>query len=296
MSLLLEREAIEHFTEDLEVTIAGHLAWFRHLNRVFVYGLPVSPAEVAEDAHQRTAFGQWYYRRDNLFLAENPEFLELGRLQQDMHAAARAALKAMREGQRPAPADYDRCIELALRLNTALRKLQLDIIGDLLSSDSLTGCATRRGMLGKLRVEHERALRIQRPCCLCLMDFDRFKRVNDELGHPAGDAVLSQGMRFVTTALRKYDTLYRYGGEEFLLCLPGSPLQEVSLVVERIREGLANLPIRLPGGQQIQVTASFGLAEMSPQQSVEETIANADMALIQAKENGRNRVELWIDG
>ncbi|MBI5331447.1 MAG: diguanylate cyclase [Betaproteobacteria bacterium] len=295
MSLLLEREAIEHFTEDLEVTIAGHLAWFRQINRVFVFSLPVSQAETAEDAHLRTAFGQWYYRRDTQFLAENPEFLELGRVQLEMHAAARAALKEVREGRRPGPADYDRCIELALRLNTALRKLQLDIIGDLLSTDSLTGCSTRRGMLGKLRVEHDRAQRIQRPCCIGLMDFDRFKRINDELGHPAGDAVLSQGMRFVTTALRKYDTLYRYGGEEFLLCLPGSPLREAAQVVERIREGLANLPIRLPNGQQIQATASFGLAEMQARAAVEETIANADMALIQAKENGRNRVEVWSE-
>ncbi len=151
-------------------------------------------------------------------------------------------------------------------------------------------------MLARLREEQERAQRIQRPCCICLMDFDRFKRINDELGHPAGDAVLRQGMHFAAGVLRKYDAIYRYGGEEFLICLPGTPLKDAAQVVERIRHGLEHLPIRLPGGRVIQVTASFGLAEMHPKRPVEESIANADLALIRAKENGRNRIEIWGEG
>ena len=201
----------------------------------------------------------------------------------------------MVEGRRPTPDLYDQCIDLSLRLNTRLRNLQLEIIGELLSTDTLTGCASRRGMLNRLREEQERAQRIQRPCCVCLMDFDRFKRINDELGHPAGDAVLRQGMRYVTGTLRKYDSIYRYGGEEFLICLPGSPPREAAQVVERIRAGLSQLPIHLPGNRVIQVTASFGLAEMRSRQGVEETVGNADLALIRAKENGRNRVEVWED-
>jgi diguanylate cyclase (GGDEF)-like protein len=174
-----------------------------------------------------------------------------------------------------------------------LRRVQLDIIGELLTTDSLTGCASRRGMLSRLREEQERALRIQRPCCLCLLDFDHFKRVNDERGHPAGDAVLRQSLRFVTGVLRKYDSIYRYGGEEFLICLPGSPMKDAAIVVERIRAGLESLPIRLPSGETMSVTASFGLTEMHPRRPVEEAIADADMALIRAKENGRNRLEFW---
>lgn len=293
MSLPLEREEIQRQTEELEVIIAAHLAWFKHINRALVYGSAMNQADLAEDAHLRSPFGQWYYGQDPHPLEESPDFNDLGALQQAMHAAAREALMDAREGRRPRPEVYDRCIDLALRLNTALRRTQLEIIGELLSTDSLTGCASRRGMLSKLREEQERALRIQRPCCVCLLDFDRFKRVNDELGHPAGDAVLRQGMRFVASALRKYDSVYRYGGEEFLLCLPGTPLKDAALVVERIREGLERLPIRLPSGDHYNVTASFGLAEMHPQRPVEEAIANADIALLRAKENGRNRVELW---
>jgi diguanylate cyclase (GGDEF)-like protein len=293
MSLPLEREEIQRLTEELEVIIAAHLAWFKNINRVLVYGHFVQQVDLAEDAHLRSPFGQWYYGQNPHPLEESQDFTDLGALQQAMHNAAREALKDVKEQRQPRPEVYDRCIDLALRLNTSLRRMQLEIIGELLSTDSLTGCASRRGMLGKLREEQERALRIQRPCCICLLDYDRFKRINDELGHPAGDAVLRQGMKFVASALRKYDSVYRYGGEEFLICLPGTPIKDASLVVERIREGLERLPIRLPSGELHSVTASFGLAEMVPARPVEEAIANADMALLRAKEQGRNRVELW---
>ncbi len=296
MSLPLDREEIQHLTEDIEVIIAAHLAWFKQINRTLVCANHVNKADLAEDAHLRSPFGQWYYGHDPHPLRENLDFQELGATQQAMHNVTRLALLEVLDKRRPEPELYDECIDLALRLNTKLRRVQLEIIGELLTTDSLTGCASRRGMLTRLREEQERALRIQRPCCLCLLDFDRFKLVNDERGHPAGDAVLRQGLRFVTGVLRKYDSIYRYGGEEFLICLPGSPIKDAAQVIERIRSGLERLPIRLPSGETMYVTASFGLAEMHPRRQVEEAIADADMALIRAKENGRNRVELWTFG
>jgi diguanylate cyclase (GGDEF)-like protein len=293
MSLPLEREQIQCLTEELEVIIAAHLAWFKQLNRTLVCGSTVNKTDLADDAHLRSPFGQWYHSREPHPLEDNLDFKDLGATQMAMHQAVRLALLEVMDHRRPSPALYDQCMDLALRLNTCLRRIQLDTIGELLTTDSLTGCATRRGMLGRLREVQERATRIQRPCCLCLMDFDRFKRINDELGHPAGDAVLRQGMRFVTSSLRKYDSIYRYGGEEFLICLPGNPMKDAALVVERIREGLAHLSVRLPSGDNLRVTASFGLSEMDPRRPVEEAIACADMALIRAKENGRDRIEIW---
>ncbi len=293
MALPLEREEIQLLTEELEVIIAAHLAWFKQINRTLVCASPVNKADLADDAHLRTPFGQWYYSQEPNPLRENLEYQALAATQQSMHNVTRLALLEVLDKRRPEPELYDQCIDLALRLNTTLRRVQLEIIGELLSTDSLTGCASRRGMLVRLREEQERSLRIQRPCCLCLLDFDHFKLVNDERGHPAGDAVLRQSLRFVTGVLRKYDSIYRYGGEEFLICLPGSPMKDALLVLERIRAGLECLPIRLPSGETLYVTASFGLAEMHPRRPVEEAIADADMALIRAKENGRNRIELW---
>ena len=293
MSLPLEREEIQRISEELEVIIAAHLAWFKQLNLTLVCGGPINHLDLEDDAHLRSPFGQWYYSREPYVLDAKLDFRSLGLTQQAMHGSARQALLSTLDQRRPTPDLYDECIDLALRVNATLRRLQLDIIGELLTTDSLTGCASRRGMMLRLREEQERALRIQRPCCLCLLDFDRFKRVNDDFGHPAGDAVLSQGLRFVTSVLRKYDSIYRYGGEEFLICLPGTPLNEATLVVERIRAGLECLPIRLPSGATLFATASFGVAEMNPRLPVEESIASADMAMIRAKEEGRNRVVIW---
>jgi diguanylate cyclase (GGDEF)-like protein len=294
MSLPLEREEIQRITEELEVIIAAHLAWFKQMNRTLVCGGPINHGDLETDAHLHSPFGQWYYGQEPYVLESSPDFQGLGATQQAMHENARLALLSIIDQRRPAPELYDQCIDLALRLNTTLRRLQLDIIGELLTTDTLTGCATRRGMMQRLREEQERALRIQRPCCLCLLDFDHFKRVNDDYGHPAGDAVLSQAMKFATGVLRKYDSIYRYGGEEFLICLPGTPLKEATVVVERIRAGLERLPIRMPSGDALFATASFGIAEMDPRQPVEESIATADMALIRAKTQGRNRVEMWV--
>ncbi len=292
MSLPLEREVIEQLTEHLEVIIAAHLVWFRQLNHSLLYHAHIDNINLAEDAYLRTVFGQWYYGESHP-MSGTPEFARLGVTQQAMHTATRQLLIRIAEQRSPPPELYDQCIDLALRLNTGLRRLQLEIIGELLSTDSLTGCGSRRGMMHKLREEAARAERNQSACSVCLLDFDHFKRINDELGHPAGDAVLRQAMRFIANALRKYDTVFRYGGEEFLICLPGLPLHGASHVVERIRQGLERLAVRLPDGSIRSVTASFGVTEMRPHREVEEAIANADTALIRAKELGRNRVEMW---
>ncbi len=292
MPLPLDRDTTLRQSEDLENVIAAHLAWFKQFNRVLVCATPPNAADLAPDAHLHSPFGQWYYGANPHPLAGHEIFRDMAENQQAMHRAAREAITEVQAGRRPTAILYDRCIDLALRLNTQLRHLQLDIIGDLLATDPLTGCYTRRGMIRRLQAEQERAQRIRQPCCLCLMDFDHFKRVNDVLGHPAGDAVLRQSMRFVAGVLRKYDTVFRYGGEEFLLCLPGTPLDAAAQVVERIRAGLERLPIMLPSKQRHYVTASFGLAEIEIGKPVEDSIAHTDAALLRAKAKGRNRVEI----
>jgi diguanylate cyclase (GGDEF)-like protein len=290
MPLPLEREQVQRLSEEIELIIAAHLTWFKQLNKALVFGDALSHDATAPDAHLHTAFGKWYYQGDANPLANHADFQTLAATQQAMHAAASQVLKDCRQGTRPVRDAYDRCIELSLRLNTQLRHLQLEVIGELLATDTLTGAFTRRGMILKLQGEQERAVRSQRPCCLCLLDFDHFKRVNDQLGHAAGDAVLRQGVRFAIGVLRKYDSIFRYGGEEFLICLPGTPLEDARQVIERIRTGLEKLPIALPSGETHHATASFGLTAMHPSKPVEDSIKAADKALYQAKANGRNRV------
>ncbi|TCJ18008.1 diguanylate cyclase [Parasulfuritortus cantonensis] len=293
MPFPLDREKTQKLTEELENVIAAHLGWFKQFSRLVACGVGIEEFQACDDAYLKSPFGQWYYRDSPHPLTGHPPFQDMAEIQQALHAHAREVVDGLRAGRRPSVEQHDACVDLALKLNNKLRHLQLDVIGDLLTTDPLTGCYSRRGMINRLQAEQERAQRIERPCSLCLIDFDHFKRINDQYGHPAGDTVLKQGMRFVGGVLRKYDMVFRYGGEEFLLCLPATPADDAAQVIERIRSGLEKMPIMLPGRHRLHVTASFGIAEVADGQPVEDSIARADTALLTAKHNGRNRVEIW---
>ena len=94
-------------------------------------------------------------------------------------------------------------------------------------------------------------------------------------------------------SLRPYDSVYRYGGEEFLLCLPETGPEEARRVLDWVRERIAGHPVMIDGGKNLVVTISFGLTLMTPRRPLEELIDRADRALYLAKESGRNRVEVW---
>jgi diguanylate cyclase (GGDEF)-like protein len=124
-----------------------------------------------------------------------------------------------------------------------------------------------------------------------LFDLDFFKRVNDTYGHRTGDEVLKETVRRVQLALRPYDVLGRYGGEEFIVLLPGCELDDGAVVAERLRERLASTPY-LPDSSKLNVSASFGLVCSSlGHTTLEAMIDAADKALYKAKANGRNRLE-----
>lgn len=126
-----------------------------------------------------------------------------------------------------------------------------------------------------------------------MMDIDHFKRVNDQFGHKVGDEVLQAFTSIVSTELRRYDSLFRYGGEEFLMLLPNTTLDNAALLLNRIRETLAGTDIQVGNGQTIRLTASFGVAHLVCKETVEDALEHADHALLAAKAGGRNQVCVW---
>lgn len=166
----------------------------------------------------------------------------------------------------------------------------LERIQALATRDDLTGLFNRRHMQSVLDAELQRSLRSGRPFCVAMIDLDHFKRINDTLGHAAGDAVLRAFADRATATLRTYDVLARWGGEEFLLLMCDTPAAAARLGVERLQERVATL--NLPGLASVgRVTFSAGLAEHRAEDDVDQTLARADQALYQAKAAGRNRVE-----
>jgi diguanylate cyclase (GGDEF)-like protein len=158
-------------------------------------------------------------------------------------------------------------------------------------TDGLTGLWNRRLFDLRINEELQRAIRFQEPFGLLLVDLDHFKSVNDRYGHQAGDAVLVELARRLTDATREVDVVTRFGGEEFALILPKTPVQGTVRLAAKVREVVANEPFAA-GNSSIAVTVSVGAAAYPDHGlSAGELLAAADAALYRAKENGRNRVE-----
>jgi diguanylate cyclase (GGDEF)-like protein len=146
--------------------------------------------------------------------------------------------------------------------------------------------------MGRLSEEMERSERYKRELTVLLFDLDKFKRVNDTLGHLAGDAVLRHFAKVIEKALRKSDLVGRYGGEEFLAVLPETSPERGCEVAERIRSGCHEAPATAPDGTEVVFTTSIGVATLLPGEDSEALIARCDDSLYKAKETGRDKVVL----
>jgi diguanylate cyclase (GGDEF)-like protein len=157
--------------------------------------------------------------------------------------------------------------------------------------DGLTALANRRQCEEALGAELARVERFGGSLTVIMADLDAFKTVNDRFGHPAGDSVLREFARLLQESVRDIDLASRWGGEEFLLVLPGTDLEGGARVAERIRSALAGRIVLSVDGTPIPVTASFGVAAAPPASTASELFAAADAALYEAKRAGKNRVE-----
>ncbi|HJU37087.1 MAG TPA: diguanylate cyclase [Gaiellaceae bacterium] len=155
--------------------------------------------------------------------------------------------------------------------------------------DGLTGLANRRAASDALHAEAARAQRLETPLSVVLADLDRFKDVNDVHGHAVGDEVLRVFADVLRETLRESDVAGRWGGEEFLLLLPGADEEGAAQLADRVRVALFDRAIASAPG--LRVTASFGVAEHAGQANTEQLLDAADSALYRAKRGGRNRVE-----
>jgi len=187
---------------------------------------------------------------------------------------------------------------LELRSRIAVGKRILDLQQSLrfaATHDFLTTLLNRSEILAALDRELARGARDDKPATVILADIDHFKRINDTLGHAAGDEVLKEVSRRLKEDLRPYDVVGRYGGEEFLLILPGCNLPNGVKRADEIRKIVSGKPITTPAGA-VSVTVSMGISandslrDCTPAEFLQE----ADTSLYRAKNNGRNRVEAFV--
>jgi two-component system, cell cycle response regulator len=189
--------------------------------------------------------------------------------------------------------------ELLLRLRRVLKERRLtqdrihmlEKLKRLSITDGLTQLYNSRYFYNQLKIEIDRTTRYQRPLSLLLLDIDNFKDYNDNYGHLEGDKVLVRLGQVIKSCLRKMDSAYRYGGEEFTVILPETEGEEAATVAERIRSAV-QMDRLLPKGEAepVNITISIGVTEFNRPEEISLFVQRADNAMYQSKQAGRNRV------
>jgi diguanylate cyclase (GGDEF)-like protein len=174
------------------------------------------------------------------------------------------------------------------RYQNSLRELS-ESLREASLHDPLTGLGNRRFLMDRLTQETERANRKGAPYTLGILDVDKFKNINDCFGHDAGDSALCAIARAIEHALREYDVCGRWGGEEFLIMLPETPLDFALQIAQRVCQDIKAIRLDFFDGS---ISASLGLTIYHPGERFSETLNRADGALLLAKANGRDRIEV----
>ena len=181
----------------------------------------------------------------------------------------------------------------ATALESRVLGLEADLrrLSDEVSTDALTQVANRRGLAQAFEQETARVLRDgadPAPLAVGLIDIDNFKKLNDSLGHAAGDVALQSLAARVKEWLRPVDHIARFGGEEFVLLLPGTPVDEAQQVLTRLQRRLS-ASLFMHEGKEVFVTFSAGVTAWRPGEAVDVSLSRADEGLYEAKRTGKNR-------
>ncbi|MES9846536.1 MAG: diguanylate cyclase [Candidatus Sedimenticola sp. PURPLELP] len=281
---------------DLDKAVIQHFIWIDHIHKLLICSdEDAKPGDLESNAFQQCGFGTWLYSGGKEMLGEYPALDKIEKLHKELHQQASYLVETHRLGNGISTEDFTGFTDLSLSFKIELRNLQFTIVNQICAVDHLTGIWNRQSMTYRLNQEYERVVRTSSRCVICMVDLDHFKQVNDRFGHLVGDDVLRRVTEICRDQLRKYDAIFRFGGEEFLLCLPDTPLENASPLMERLRKMIAEADMGIENGADFRITASFGATEMTKETGPNDAISEADHALLTAKANGRNQVVLWSE-
>jgi len=269
---------------------ADHLNWLKRVHAALLFG-DTTPLPAPDPPDALLAWAEAPDLSPTVAEERLDAVLRLYGAHHDMRTKAARLMDGAARGEAVSPADYEAFMVAVEDYGHHTRLVDSLLRQTLAETDPLTGVGNRLGMMRDLEREAQRAQRSGQPCCIAILDLDHFKAINDTYGHQAGDRVLNLAARFLVRRLRPYDRVYRYGGEEFLFCLPDTDLDKAARVLNRLRSLMARVPVPLGSGREVHITASIGVAVLaSGTKALQTAIARADAALYAAKQAGRNRV------
>ncbi|MEO5348045.1 MAG: diguanylate cyclase [Magnetococcus sp. YQC-3] len=278
----------------LELLTLYHDGWVSGYLRAIICGEPMETEYATSDSHQTCRFGHWLEYDIHDALREAPIVSDIRLIHQSMHTAYNNLLSTWQERGSVSAAEYDEANVKRTAFQLSVSTMQFMIYDYLFQVDPLTKTLNRTKLLSTLERERNRISETGEESAIVMVDVDHFKRINDTFGHAVGDMVLIQVALFLSSSLRPMDIVFRYGGEEFLVYLPGVGKKEAVSILERVRANLANNQILLDVGESVRITASFGSTALAPDAEIGLSIEKADQAMYLAKNGGRNRV-VWLD-
>src|SRR3990167_1952470 len=254
----INHEQLQKIISRLDQPIYNHNQWLNALIRTLICKLAPDQHDLNPEAHKECRFGQWCCSSEvEKDLVGHPGFKSLQEAHRRMHQLAKTLLETINTGIVISPPDYDLFSNAldGLRLEISTLKRELEVF--LYNRDPLTGAINRVNMLTLLREQQEASKREYQSCCIVMVDLDHFKNVNDLHGHPVGDALLAGISHYLIKHIRPYDKLFRYGGEEFLICLVNVESNAAFELTENLRKGLSETDV--VENPKLRITASFGL-------------------------------------
>lgn len=212
----------------------------------------------------------------------------------ELNEVMEEVLREMRAAQDEALASRDRMVAVHKEVQEAeerIRALEAELqhMSELVREDQLTGSLNRRGLDDVFERESARADRRNTPLCAAILDLDNFKKLNDTYGHLAGDAALKHLVKVVRDTLRSMDVIARFGGEEFVILMPETPVDAAAAAMVRVQRELTR-HFFLHENEKMLITFSCGVALRLPNEDQASLVGRADRAMYQAKQSGKNRV------
>lgn len=276
---------------ELETAYDWHEQWYQNVLKTLVARVSAKPADMLAHAHQLCPFGQWYEKTRDSFLGAEPQFIGIRDKHERMHALAAGLLQRVMQELPITLSEWEDYQNAVDDMRRDLHLLRARLARKAQERDPLTGALNRAVLQADLREQEALVQRGIATCALAMLDLDHFKAVNDTFGHAAGDAVLMATVQCLRRVTRPYDRVYRYGGEEFLVCMPGVTSDQARRLAERMRLALAEQRVWIQEAkQEIQVTGSIGVTLHASSRTIEESLRIADKAMYEAKARGRNQV------
>ena len=281
---------LEEAIEELDSAIENQEHWYADLNRRFIFDLAPNSQDLSSESHHLCAFGAWLDMYGNEKIRQQPIFDKIKHNHKLLHQLASELLTKVVQGEKLDPVEYDALYKLEKSLRHRLHELNSKLREKASNLDGLTGLYNRKEMFTQLARQQEFVDRGVYDVTIALMDVDNFKGLNDTYGHLTGDKILRQLSDYLSSNVRSYDTVYRYGGDEFLILLPNTKLYKAYQILSRLHEKFGQFVIAEDDEKMITVTTSFGVAALKKETDIETSIKAADNYLFEAKKKGKNRL------